>query len=273
MTLFNVRNGLLGLFCLFVLTLTAGCSTTVEAQQNRFDRAIDNLEIVGTKQPMKKAGVTAKIVSFKAERDKIVAGAGDQKTQLARLSSRVESYTNKLSPTLGTTTTGPVGSKLARPTTTSPPGQPTGIARPGVVPGRIGAPGVATGKLGAPGVATGRLGAPGMAPGKLGAPGMVPGKLGAPGMVSGKLGAPGMAAGTLGAPGAMNRRVGVYLVSPGLTKISVMKVIRHNTNLGLREAKTIIDTPNAAVKIGLTMAEANALRAQLTAAGAQVTIR
>jgi large subunit ribosomal protein L7/L12 len=112
-----------------------------------------------------------------------------------------------------------------------------------------------------------------MVPGKLGAPGMAPGKLGVPGAIPGKLGAPGMTAGKLGVPGAMNQRVGVYLVNAGQRRIGVMKVIRQNTGLGLRESKNIIDTPNAAVKVGLTMAQANALRAQLMAAGAQVTIR
>ena len=300
----TLKYGFAAFVCLALVSISTGCSTTVEAQQSRFDRAIDSLEIVGTKQPMKKADITAKVSSFKAERDKIMAGTGDQKAEMARLASRVESYTSKLAPTMATgTTTAAPGTKLAKPTMTPPPGKgaapgiatapgaipnkmgnsgtlkPT-LGNPGAVPGTLGA---TTSKLGAPGATPGKLGAPGVMPGKLGAPSAMPGKLGAPGAMPGKLGAPGAMPGKLGAPGAMpvkvgntataTRSVGVYLLNSGRNKVKVIRLIREQTGLGLLESKKIADTPNSAVRVGLTRAQANDLRSQLVSLGAQVVIR
>ncbi len=65
----------------------------------------------------------------------------------------------------------------------------------------------------------------------------------------------------------------VELTSAGATKIKVIKVVREATGLGLKEAKELVDGAPGMLKEGVSKEDAEALKAQLEEAGAQVTIK
>ncbi|WP_456388133.1 50S ribosomal protein L7/L12 [Profundibacter sp.] len=65
----------------------------------------------------------------------------------------------------------------------------------------------------------------------------------------------------------------VVMVSAGATKIAVIKEVRAITGLGLKEAKTLVETAGAKVKEGVEQAEADEVKAKLEAAGAEVEIK
>lgn len=65
----------------------------------------------------------------------------------------------------------------------------------------------------------------------------------------------------------------VILKTFGSNKIAVIKVVRTATSLGLAEAKTLSETPDAVVKQGLKKEDADALKAQLEEAGATVELK
>lgn len=65
----------------------------------------------------------------------------------------------------------------------------------------------------------------------------------------------------------------VMLLGPGDKKIQVIKEVRVITGLGLKEAKALVDEAPKAVKEGVDQAEANKIKEQLEAVGAQVDIK
>jgi len=65
----------------------------------------------------------------------------------------------------------------------------------------------------------------------------------------------------------------VVLTGAGDKKISVIKVVREITALGLKEAKDLVDSAPKAVKEGLNADEAAAMKAKLEAEGASVEIK
>jgi large subunit ribosomal protein L7/L12 len=65
----------------------------------------------------------------------------------------------------------------------------------------------------------------------------------------------------------------VVLNAAGAQKIQVIKVVRAVTGLGLKEAKDLVDSAPNAVKEGITKDEADALKAQLEDAGAEVELK
>ena len=65
----------------------------------------------------------------------------------------------------------------------------------------------------------------------------------------------------------------VVLIAAGDKKISVIKVVREITALGLKEAKDLVDSAPKAVKEGLNADEAAAMKAKLEAEGATVEIK
>jgi len=65
----------------------------------------------------------------------------------------------------------------------------------------------------------------------------------------------------------------VVLKSAGANKINVIKVIRTITNLGLKEAKDLVDGAPNKVKEGVSKDEANDIKAKLTEAGAEVELK
>ena len=64
----------------------------------------------------------------------------------------------------------------------------------------------------------------------------------------------------------------VVLKSPGQAKINVIKAVRGITDLGLKEAKELVDSAPKAIKEGVTEAEANEMKAKLEEAGAEVEL-
>jgi len=65
----------------------------------------------------------------------------------------------------------------------------------------------------------------------------------------------------------------VILTESGSSKISVIKVVREVTGLGLKEAKAVVDEAPKAVKEGLSREDAEALVAKLKEAGASAEIK
>ncbi|HEX5468027.1 MAG TPA: 50S ribosomal protein L7/L12 [Gaiellaceae bacterium] len=65
----------------------------------------------------------------------------------------------------------------------------------------------------------------------------------------------------------------VVLTSAGDKKIQVIKVVRAITNLGLKEAKDLVDGAPSPVKEGVAREEADSIKAQLEEAGGAVEIK
>jgi large subunit ribosomal protein L7/L12 len=65
----------------------------------------------------------------------------------------------------------------------------------------------------------------------------------------------------------------VVLKAAGANKINVIKVVRAVTNLGLKEAKDLVDKGGQAVKTGVPKEEADKLAKELKDAGAEVEIK
>ena len=65
----------------------------------------------------------------------------------------------------------------------------------------------------------------------------------------------------------------VILEAAGDNKINVIKEIRAITNLGLKEAKDLVDGAPKTIKEGAPKAEADEIKAKLEAAGAKVTLK
>jgi len=64
----------------------------------------------------------------------------------------------------------------------------------------------------------------------------------------------------------------VILKSPGQAKINVIKAVRAITDLGLKEAKELVDSAPKAIKEAVAEAEANEIKAKLEEAGAEVEL-
>ena len=65
----------------------------------------------------------------------------------------------------------------------------------------------------------------------------------------------------------------VMLKTVGDKKINVIKVVREVTDLGLKEAKDVVDKAPASVKKGVSKEEAEEAKKQLTEAGATVEVK
>ena len=64
----------------------------------------------------------------------------------------------------------------------------------------------------------------------------------------------------------------VILKSAGQAKINVIKAVRSITDLGLKEAKELVDSAPKALKEGVSESEANDIKNQLEEAGAEVEL-
>jgi large subunit ribosomal protein L7/L12 len=91
---------------------------------------------------------------------------------------------------------------------------------------------------------------------------------------------PGMAAGGAAGGGAAaappeeeQTEFTVVLKDFGANKINVIKAVRELTNLGLKEAKDLVEAAPANVKEGISKEDAEAARAKLAEAGATVEIQ
>jgi len=82
------------------------------------------------------------------------------------------------------------------------------------------------------------------------------------------------AAGAAAAPAAEEKtEFDVILTNAGSSKINVIKVVREITGLGLKEAKDLVDGAPKPVKEKVSKADAEAIKAKLTEAGATVEIK
>jgi large subunit ribosomal protein L7/L12 len=86
--------------------------------------------------------------------------------------------------------------------------------------------------------------------------------------------APGAAAAGGGAaPAAEQTEFTIVLADAGANKIGVIKAVREVTNLGLKEAKDLVDGAPKTVKEGVSKADAETIKKKLTEAGAKVDIK
>src|SRR5580765_3437564 len=65
----------------------------------------------------------------------------------------------------------------------------------------------------------------------------------------------------------------VTLKDAGGNKIGVIKAVREVTNLGLKEAKDLVDGAPKVVKEGVSKADAETIKKKLTEAGAKVDVK
>ena len=65
----------------------------------------------------------------------------------------------------------------------------------------------------------------------------------------------------------------VILTSAGQAKLQVIKAVKENAGLGLKEAKDLVDMAPVAIKEKVSKAEAEALKAALEEAGAEVEVK
>jgi large subunit ribosomal protein L7/L12 len=85
--------------------------------------------------------------------------------------------------------------------------------------------------------------------------------------------APGAAAAGAAAPAAEQTEFTVVLTDAGANKIGVIKAVREVTNLGLKEAKDLVDGAPKTVKEGVNKADAETIKKKLTEAGAKVDVK
>ena len=65
----------------------------------------------------------------------------------------------------------------------------------------------------------------------------------------------------------------VILTAAGGEKIQVIKVVRQLTNLGLKEAKDLVDAAPSPIKEGANKEDADKIKAELEAVGATIEIK
>jgi large subunit ribosomal protein L7/L12 len=92
----------------------------------------------------------------------------------------------------------------------------------------------------------------------------------APMMMPAMAGAP--AAGAAAAAEEEKTEFNVVIKEAGANKINVIKAVREVTTLGLKEAKDLVESAPVNVKEGIAKAEAEAVKAKLTEAGATVEL-
>ena len=81
------------------------------------------------------------------------------------------------------------------------------------------------------------------------------------------------AAGGAAAPAAEQTEFTIVLTEAGANKIGVIKAVREVTNLGLKEAKDLVDGAPKTVKEGVNKADAESIKKKLTEAGAKVDVK
>lgn len=76
-----------------------------------------------------------------------------------------------------------------------------------------------------------------------------------------------------GAAAAEQTEFDVILKSAGAAKLGVVKAVKENAGLGLKEAKELVDKAPCTVKEKVSKEEAEALKAKLEEAGAEVELK
>ncbi|MBP7507226.1 MAG: 50S ribosomal protein L7/L12 [Prolixibacteraceae bacterium] len=72
---------------------------------------------------------------------------------------------------------------------------------------------------------------------------------------------------------AVQTEFDVILTSAGQSKLAIVKLVKELTGLGLKEAKEVVDAAPKAIKEKVSKEEAEALKAQLIEAGAEVELK
>jgi large subunit ribosomal protein L7/L12 len=86
--------------------------------------------------------------------------------------------------------------------------------------------------------------------------------------------APAGGGGAAAAPAAEEKtEFNVILTAAGANKINVIKAVREVTNLGLKEAKDLVDGAPKSIKEGVNKEEAETIRKKFTDAGATVEVK
>jgi len=75
------------------------------------------------------------------------------------------------------------------------------------------------------------------------------------------------------APAAEKDEFSVTLTNAGANKIGVIKAIREITNLGLKEAKDLVDGAPKEIKAGVSKADAENIKKKITEAGGTVEVK
>ncbi len=81
------------------------------------------------------------------------------------------------------------------------------------------------------------------------------------------------AAGGAAAPAEEKTSFTVEIVESGANKIGVIKVLREITQMGLKDAKDLVDSAPKVVKEGVAKADAEAWKKKLEEAGAKVDLK
>ena len=99
-------------------------------------------------------------------------------------------------------------------------------------------------------------------------------KLGVSAAAAAVAAAPAGGGGAAAAPAAEEKtEFNVILTAAGSNKINVIKAVREVTNLGLKEAKDLVDGAPKAIKEGVNKEEAEAIKKKFTDAGATVEVK
>jgi large subunit ribosomal protein L7/L12 len=99
-------------------------------------------------------------------------------------------------------------------------------------------------------------------------------KLGVSAAAASVAAAPAAGGGAAAAPAAEEKtEFNVILTAAGANKINVIKAVREVTNLGLKEAKDLVDGAPKAIKEGVNKEEAETIRKKFTDAGATVEVK
>jgi large subunit ribosomal protein L7/L12 len=81
------------------------------------------------------------------------------------------------------------------------------------------------------------------------------------------------AAGADGAKAEEKSTFSVFMNHPGGAKLQIVKLVKDITNLGLKEAKELVDKAPVAIKENVSKEEAESIKAQLVEAGADVELK
>src|SRR6202011_108412 len=99
-------------------------------------------------------------------------------------------------------------------------------------------------------------------------------KLGVSAAAASVAAAPAGGGGTAAAPAVEEKtEFNVILTAAGANKINVIKAVREVTNLGLKEAKDLVDGAPKPIKEGVNKDEAEAIKKKFTDAGATVEVK
>jgi large subunit ribosomal protein L7/L12 len=99
-------------------------------------------------------------------------------------------------------------------------------------------------------------------------------KLGVSAAAASVAAAPAGGGGAAAAPAAEEKtEFNVILTAAGANKINVIKAVREVTNLGLKEAKDLVDGAPKPIKEGVNKEEAETIRKKFTDAGATVEVK